>query len=185
MLRIAACGPLPATLFATPRLMRPYAAIGALFRRPSRDPVSDGDREVYRQFVDFGTMPSDERIVRMRNVRRGAPDARRPCRASGAAASTISLRNSTTARSLAPRRSFGAVGDLAHSLPHHDVTVGDALDAGEIAELHRLAILAVIVGAGPHIVERGDRDRCPAATIELAPRLLIEPSYCRRPRSRR
>ena len=39
-----------------------------------------------------------------------------------------------------------AIGNWAHGLPHCDVLIRDAGDAGLIATLHRVAVLEVIVG---------------------------------------
>ena len=41
------------------------------------------------------------------------------------------------------------VGDLAHGEPHHIILIGNARNAGEVAELHCLPVLLEIVLEGP------------------------------------
>ena len=99
-----------------------------------------------RQSVVFGTMPSKDARFGVRTRLAGADGtARRPGTSSPRA--TIMRRNCTTARSLEPGWSCAAVGDRPHRLPHRHVLGRDALDAGEVAALHRLAVLQVAVVA--------------------------------------
>jgi hypothetical protein len=67
-----------------------------------------------------------------------------------------------------------AIGDRAHGLPHRDVLVRDAVDAGVAAALHRLAILEVIVFARPDSSEIGVEVDANLSTAELAPRFLLD-----------
>src|SRR5262249_11284097 len=71
---------------------------------------------------------------------------------------------------------LGAVGDAgaAHRLPHGDVLVGNAGDAGEVAELHRLAVLQVVVVARAPVAEVLVEIDAGLRAVELAPALLVD-----------
>src|SRR6185295_14395404 len=62
-----------------------------------------------------------------------------------------------------------AVADRAHALPHRDILVGDTRNAGEVAVLHRGAVLLVIVLAGADAVEVRIHVDAPFQHVELAP----------------
>src|SRR3954468_9837527 len=63
------------------------------------------------------------------------------------------------------------IADRPHALPHRDVLVRDAGDAGEIPGLHGGAILLVIVRARADAVEVRVHVDAPFQHVELAPRV--------------
>src|SRR5215813_6040423 len=72
-----------------------------------------------------------------------------------------------------PQPFLAAVHDGTHAFPHRDVLIGKTTDAGEVAELHRLAVLQVVVLAVPELpVLRVEID-ADLRAAELAPRLLL------------
>src|SRR4029079_17383987 len=68
---------------------------------------------------------------------------------------------------------LGAIADRAHRFPHGDVLVRNPADAGEVALLHRGAVLTVKIVARPHAVEIVIDVDPPLQHIELAPRIGV------------
>src|SRR5476649_753963 len=69
----------------------------------------------------------------------------------------------------------GTIGDLAHRLPHRHVLHWNAADAGEVAELHRLAILQEVVVAIARLAVLPVEVDADLRAAEPAPRLLVDP----------
>src|SRR5260221_10710565 len=67
-----------------------------------------------------------------------------------------------------------AVGDAPHGFPHCHVLHRDAADAGEIAELHRVAVLQVIVVARARLAVLRVEVDADLRAAELAPRNLLD-----------
>src|ERR1700722_13430871 len=74
---------------------------------------------------------------------------------------------------------LAAVNGWSHGLPHRDVLIGEAYDAGEISELHRLAILPVIVLLRTQFAELLIQIDADLRTAEFAPSFLLDPRFVR------
>src|SRR5579862_8973886 len=69
---------------------------------------------------------------------------------------------------------LGAIADRAHSLPHRDVLVRNAADAGEVSLFHGGAILTVKIVARSLAVEITIDVDAPFEHVEFAPRLGVD-----------
>src|SRR5262245_23908606 len=69
---------------------------------------------------------------------------------------------------------FGAIADRTHRFPHGDVLVRYAADAGEIALLHRLAVLAVEIVTRAHTIEIAVNVNTPLEHVEFAPCIGVD-----------
>src|SRR5258706_13810060 len=78
-------------------------------------------------------------------------------------------------RNIARAESFaGAIRDPPHCFPHRDVLVWDAADPREVPEIHRLAVLQVIVGARTHAVKVLVKIDADLRAAKFPPRLLVD-----------
>src|SRR5882762_11405099 len=68
----------------------------------------------------------------------------------------------------------GAIRDPAHCFPHRDVLVWDTVDPGEVPEIHRLAVLQVVVGARTHAVEVLVKIDADLRAAKVPERLLVD-----------
>src|SRR5262249_49260642 len=73
----------------------------------------------------------------------------------------------------------GAVADRAHRLPHRDILVRYAADAGEIALLHRRTVLTIEVAARAHAIEIVINVDAPLQNVELAPGIGVDAGLVR------
>src|SRR5712672_4748024 len=119
--------------------------------------------------------PFERADLGMGNMRRGASDRHagfaHPARRVDHQAAEFHDRDVARAQPL-----LGAVDNAVapHGFPHRDVLVGDARDAGEVAELHRLAVLQVGVLARALVaVVLVDVDP-DLGDVELAPSFLVD-----------
>src|SRR5262245_8833495 len=62
---------------------------------------------------------------------------------------------------------LAAVADRAHRLPHGDILIGNALDAGEVAGRHRRAVLPVEIVRRADVVEVAIDVLAPFEDVEL------------------
>src|SRR6185312_11701674 len=73
-----------------------------------------------------------------------------------------------------PEAFTASVGDGTHRLPHRHVLHGNAADAGEIAELHGIAVLQEIVVARAALAPAVVEVDAGLGAAELAPSFLVD-----------